>query len=163
MAAGADKVVPWFSGWACLWPTGQRAASIEPRRPTMIGSDFGSAEGHFPFASTVPGNHRAGPCDPGGALYGRTECGRPRCARGRIPGAWEKGVDRGKLTLVVFFLLLKRLTMLHSCRCRCMSSGISSSCKLPLMFDSCGGHRLHGSRQLTLKYTAVDDCSSARD
>ena len=86
MAAGADKVVPWFSGWACLWPAGQRAASIEPRRPTMIGSDFGSAEGHFPFASTVPGNHRAGPCDPGGAPYGRTEYGRPRCARGRIPG-----------------------------------------------------------------------------
>jgi hypothetical protein len=79
-------VVPWFSGWACLEPTGQRAASIEPRRPTMTEAHFGSAEGHFPYASAVPGNHWAGPCDPGGALYGRTECGRSRCARGRIPG-----------------------------------------------------------------------------
>jgi hypothetical protein len=31
-----------------------------------------SAGGHLPYAPTVPGSHRTGPGDPGGALYGRT-------------------------------------------------------------------------------------------
>ena len=38
------------------------------------------------FAPAVPGSHRAGPCDPGGAPHGRREHGRLRRPRGRHPG-----------------------------------------------------------------------------
>ena len=86
MAAGAGKLVAQFSGCTGLEPTGGRATSMERRRPPMPELGVGSAGGHFPYAWAVPGSHRAGPCDPGGAPYGRTEYGRPRCARGRIPG-----------------------------------------------------------------------------
>ena len=51
----------------------------------MAGSGALSAFGHLPYASTVPGSHRAVPCDPGGAPYGRTEYGRSRRAAGRNP------------------------------------------------------------------------------
>ena len=85
VAAGSDKLVPWFTGWACLEPTGARAASIEPRRPRTAESAVESADGHLPYALTVPGSHRAGPGDPGGALYGRTDYGRPRRSDGRFP------------------------------------------------------------------------------
>ena len=94
MAAGAGKLVAQFSGCTGLEPTGGRAASIERRRPPMPELGVGSAGGHFPYAWAVPGSHRAGPCDPGGAPYGRTEYGRPRCARGRIPGV-GKGLNKG--------------------------------------------------------------------
>ena len=36
------------------------------------------------FALAVPGSHRAGPCDPGGAPHGRREHGRLRWPRGRL-------------------------------------------------------------------------------
>ena len=98
MAAGADKLVPWFAGWACLEPAGGRAAFSGPRRPTMTDSVFGSADGHVPYASTVPGSYRAGPYVPGGAPYGRTEYGRPRRARDEIPG-----VGKGLKTYSVVF------------------------------------------------------------
>ena len=38
------------------------------------------------YAPSVPGSHRAGPGDLGGALYGRTDYGRPRRSDGRSPG-----------------------------------------------------------------------------
>ena len=64
-----------------------QARWLPPLSPaTMAFPGVGSAGGHLPYASTVPGSHRAGPCDPGGAPYGRTEYGRPiECAK-RIPG-----------------------------------------------------------------------------
>jgi hypothetical protein len=43
----------------------------------MAESAVESADGHLPYALMVPGSHRAGPGDPGGALYGWTEYGRP--------------------------------------------------------------------------------------
>ena len=86
VAAGAGKVVAHFSGCTGLEPTVGRATSIERRRPPMPELGVGSAGGHFPYARAVPGSHRAGPCDPGGAPYGRTEYGRPRRARDEIPG-----------------------------------------------------------------------------
>ena len=99
MAAGANKLVPWFSGWACLWPTGQRAASIEARRPTMIGSDFGPAEGHLstflmrPRSRGAIGRVRATP----GALptAGRRSDG-PDGRVDRIPGT-GKGLNKANL------------------------------------------------------------------
>ena len=86
MAARADKVVPWFAGWPSPWSLLAEATSIASARAPMTESGVGSADGLLPYGPTVPGSHRAGPCDPGGAPYGRTEYGRPRCARGRIPG-----------------------------------------------------------------------------
>ena len=50
-------------------------------RAPMAELGVGSAEGHLPYAPTVPGSHRAGPCDPGGAPYGRTEYGRQESVR----------------------------------------------------------------------------------
>ena len=61
----------------------------------MTDSVFGSADGHLPYASTVPGSYRAGPYVPGGAPYGRTEYGRPRRARDEIPGM-GKGLNFGQ-------------------------------------------------------------------
>ena len=66
---------PAGHAWSLL-VTGGRAASIEPRRPRTAESAVESADGHLPYAPTVPGSHRAGPGDPGGALYGRREHGR---------------------------------------------------------------------------------------
>ena len=83
---------PEPTNWCHGSPAGHawslQARGLPPSSPDGRRSEsgFGSAEGHLPFASTVPGNHRAGPYDPRGARYGRTEYGRPRCARGRIPG-----------------------------------------------------------------------------
>ena len=99
MAAAADKLVPWFAGWACLEPAGGRAAFSGPRRPTMTDSVFGSADGHLPYASTVPGSYRAGPYVPGGAPYGRTEYGRPRRARDEIPEG-GKGLKQYKQSVI---------------------------------------------------------------
>ena len=50
------------------------------------------AGGHLFYASTVPGSLWAGPCDPRGAPYGRTEVGRSRRPRGRNPRG-GKGVN----------------------------------------------------------------------
>ena len=105
------------------WGYREGCASIEPRRPTMAESHFGSAEGHLPHAATVPGSHRAGPCGLGGAPYGRTECGRARGARGRNPRRGKgkaKGVNpRGHAVVAggshasspeLLFTLLRRWT-----------------------------------------------------
>ena len=113
MAAGAGKLVAQFSGCTGLEPTGGRATSIERRRPPMPELGVGSAGGHFPYAWAVPGSHRAGPCDPGGAPYGRTEYGRPRCARGRIPG---KG--KGLTCLTLRAPDLRKNVPQRSIRCR---------------------------------------------
>ena len=43
------------------------------------------AEDPHYFTLAVPGSHRAGPYDPGGAPYGRREHGRFRRSAGRIP------------------------------------------------------------------------------
>ena len=53
-------------------------ASRRQRDPIWEFSGLQSAEAHLPLALTVPGSHRATPCGPGGAPYGRTECGRTR-------------------------------------------------------------------------------------
>ena len=107
VAARADKLVPWFPGSACLEPTAEGEASIEARRPRTAESAAESADGHHPYALTVPGSHRAGPGDPGGALYGWTDDGhgpdrgdgRPVSnliisvgGKGLSPGEWA---DRG--------------------------------------------------------------------
>ena len=68
--------------------------SSSPKRPKMAESSLFSAGGHLPLTQAVPGNLRTGPCDPAGPLYGRTEHGRSRGARGRCTG-----VGKG-LTLV---------------------------------------------------------------
>ena len=73
MADAADKLRPWFTGWASPWSLLAEATSIASARAPMAESGVESADGLFPYASTVPGSHRAGPGDPGGALYGRTE------------------------------------------------------------------------------------------
>ena len=44
------------------------------------------------FTLAVPGSHRAGPYDPGGAPYGRREHGRFRRTDGQIPGG-GKGLN----------------------------------------------------------------------
>ena len=60
------------------------AAWLEMRAKMAI-SGVGSAEGHLPYTPTVPGSHRAGPCGPRGAPYGRTECGRSRRTQNESP------------------------------------------------------------------------------
>ena len=62
-----------------------RLESFASARAPMAESGVESADGLLFYASTVPGSHRAGPCDPGGAPYGRTEYGRSRRAAGRNP------------------------------------------------------------------------------
>ena len=52
----------------------------------MAESSVGSAGGHLPYAPTVPGSHRAGPCGPGGGPYGRTEYERAISRANGIPG-----------------------------------------------------------------------------
>ena len=70
VAARADKLAPWFTGWASPWSLLAEATSIASARAPMAESGVGSADGLLPYASTVPGSHRAGPCDPGAAPYG---------------------------------------------------------------------------------------------
>jgi hypothetical protein len=74
VAAGSDKLVPWFTGWACLeagQPPSSPDTAQDGRWPSRQPSPL--VGGHLPYAPTVPGSHRAGPGDPGGALYGRTD------------------------------------------------------------------------------------------
>ena len=59
--------------------------SSSPKRPKMAESSLFSAGGHLPLTQAVPGNLRTGPGGPAGPLYGRTEHGRSRGARGRTP------------------------------------------------------------------------------
>ena len=91
VATTVDKLVPWFAGWASPWSLLAEATSIASARAPMAESGVESADGLLFYASTVPGSHRAGPCDPGGAPYGRTEVGRSRRHRTQIPPAWERG------------------------------------------------------------------------
>ena len=51
----------------------------------MAESSLFSAGGHLPLTQAVPGNLRTGPGGHAGPLYGRTEHGRSRGARGRSP------------------------------------------------------------------------------
>ena len=64
-----------------------------PKRPKMAESSLFSAGGHLPLTQAVPGNLRTGPGGHAGPLYGRTEHGRFRGARGRTP-RHGKGVNR---------------------------------------------------------------------
>ena len=59
----------------------------------MAESSLFSAGGHLPLTQAVQGNLSTGPCGPAGPLYGRTEHGRSRGARGRTPRD-RKGVKR---------------------------------------------------------------------
>ena len=76
----------WFSGWE--WTIDQKSQPSRQARwePPMAKRGVQPAEGHLPYAPTVPGSHRAGPGDPGGAPYGRTEYGRSRGRAVRAPG-----------------------------------------------------------------------------
>eukprot|EP00966_Prymnesium_polylepis_P123121 2846499-Prymnesium_polylepis.1 len=66
---------PDLTKWCHGLPSGHawRQGSLH-RTPTdrMAESAAELADGHLPFAPLVPGSHRAGPGDPGGALHGRT-------------------------------------------------------------------------------------------
>ena len=73
VAAAADKLVSWFSGWASPWSLSAAMAAWREMKAKMAISGVGSAEGHLPYTPTVPGSHRAGPCGPRGAPNGRTE------------------------------------------------------------------------------------------
>ena len=86
---------PDRTNWCHGLPAGHALRQGIPHRaPTagMAESAEESAGGHLPYAPTVPGSHRAGPGDPGGALYGRTDYRRPRRSDGRNPRQ-GKGVN----------------------------------------------------------------------
>ena len=61
-----------------------------PKRPKMAESSLFSAGG-LPLTQAVPGNLRTGPGGHAGPLYGRTEHGRSRGARGRDSPGQERG------------------------------------------------------------------------
>ena len=66
---------PDLTKWCHGLPSGHAWRQGSPHRaPTdrMAESAAEFADGHLPFAPLVPGSHRAGPGDPGGALHGRT-------------------------------------------------------------------------------------------
>ena len=86
MATADSKLVPLFDGWDCPLDSILPMAPAAPQRPRTAVLGGLSADGHFPYALTVPGSLWAGPCDPGGAPYGRTEVGRSRRMRGRSTG-----------------------------------------------------------------------------
>ena len=56
-----------------------------PKRPKTADSSLFPSGGHLPLPQAVPKNLRTGPGGPAGPLYGRTEHGRFRGARGRSP------------------------------------------------------------------------------
>ena len=81
---------PDRTNWCHGLPAGHALRQgIRHRAPTdgTAESAAESAGGHLPYAPTVPGSHRAGPGDPGGALHGRTA---PMDGRTESP-AWERG------------------------------------------------------------------------
>ena len=79
----------------------------------MAESSVGSAEGHLPYDPTVPRSHRAGPCGPGGAPYGRPEYGRSRRRSDAIPGTGkglkETGPDPDYRTTARYFTMVSGL------------------------------------------------------
>ena len=77
---------PDRTNWCHDSPAEHDWSLLEARRSRTAESAVESADGHLPYALTVPGSHRACPGDPGGDLYGRTDYGRPRRSDGRFPG-----------------------------------------------------------------------------
>ena len=75
-------------------PIGRHGRMARKMKAKMAISGVGSAEGHLPYTPTVPGSHRAGPCGPRGAPYGRTECGRSRRTQNESP-VGRKGLRPG--------------------------------------------------------------------
>ena len=91
VAAADAKLVPWFTGWQAPLGSIQPMALQAPQQPKLAEGGVVSADCHLPYAPAVPGSHRAGPCDPGGAPYGRRPLRRHRTA---FPGV-GKGLGIG--------------------------------------------------------------------
>ena len=104
VAAADAKLVPWFTGWQAPLGSIQPMALQAPQQPKLAEWGVVSADCHLPYAPTVPGSHWSGPCDPGGAPYGRTEYGRSRQRADGIPGE-GKGL---KLKTAFLFIITIR-------------------------------------------------------
>ena len=76
--------MPWFTGW--MWPSaavGAMDGTWLTLGPTLVKVLVLPAQDPHFFTLAVPGSHRAGPYDPGGAPYGRRGHGRFRRTDGR--------------------------------------------------------------------------------
>ena len=84
--------MPWFGVW--MWPSaGRRHCTLKASVAEVQSVDkFAWLYLGVFMTLAVPGSHRAGPYDPGGAPYGRREHGRFRRSAGRIPRC-GKGVN----------------------------------------------------------------------
>ena len=92
MAAGADILVPWSTGWACLEPTGGSAASIEPRRPRTAESAVESADGHLMLSRSRGATGQVWATFGALSMAGRTMDGPDGRTDGRSVGPrWERG------------------------------------------------------------------------